>query len=209
MDLMINRTNHICRPMAVSALSLSLWWVSACAGPNSPLGTPVTPTFLATRVPALLLGDSIQDVLRKTDWLVKVPPQNFLSKWPFEQRLPFLSVGSFSVWTDDGPGPYRSPRYFVAVFAEDGRLVDWLLIANTRVKPLVNGQYARRLAGLRKGMSVEEMRHRLGTVQPDYVRGSDGQWQVHFYYSGFAGLQFRIEADAATGIIESVVDETI
>ncbi|MEQ2009975.1 MAG: hypothetical protein ABMA26_24580 [Limisphaerales bacterium] len=156
------------------------------------------------------LGDSLA-VCRAKIRLQAVSTREFLSDGLFAKRFGFLRPETTIVWSDQKPRPNGWPTYVIGAFGNSAKtnLTDLLRIGDGHKFALVEGNYSKALAALKKGMTVEQMFALVGQHECEYTRDSEGRRIVQFFYQGFLGRQYYVEADAATGVILKAFDGTI
>lgn len=156
------------------------------------------------------LGDTLA-MCREKIHQQEVSAKEFLSNELLRKRFSFLRPDTTVVWSDQKPRSDGWPTYVIGVFNNSAKtnLTDLVRLGDGHKFALVDGSYTKALAGLKKGMMVEQMFALVGQHECEYKRDSEGRRIVQFFYQGFLGRQYWVEADAATGVILKAYDGTI
>lgn len=194
----------------LTVMVLMLGLLSSRASAADETGAKDSPKAKPSNQFAVELGDSLT-VCRGKVLLQEVNAREFLSNELFKKRFSFLRPETTVVWSDQNPRSNGWPTYIIGAFSNSAKsnLTDLVRIGDGHKFALVDGSYSKALAGLKKGMTVEQMFALVGQHECEYKRDSEGRRIVQFFYQGFLGRQYWVEADAATGVILKAFDGTI
>jgi hypothetical protein len=158
------------------------------------------------------IGDSAAELARKLSppW-ASSETNKFIEKGFFPQWVPWANRDLVVDWHSE-PREGDSPMIVFALFSDARKtnMVDALLYNGAaRVQPLVDGPYSRKVLAVKPGDTMDMVFRELGRIDCEYFQGKDGKWRVKVTYLTADGQFISYEADAGSGVILSVADETI
>lgn len=159
---------------------------------------------LWSKVSNTKVGQSRQDV-REIMKEYKTQAWNELTT-SFNVRLGFLAGVEADAWLVDAStlDTEGGRTYIIAIYSKNETLIDFLVFrAAAQLRPILTGEYAKRLESITTAMNVDDIYRLLGQEKPYryYRDGGTKKWRVELVYQGVGKDMWVYVADAATGAI--------